>query len=58
MTESGVENGQQRLSLGTEAARKLATTTKTPPQMQGITSRWLLSATAGSASFPPEPTSG
>ncbi|MFD0804197.1 cyclic nucleotide-binding domain-containing protein, partial [Streptomonospora algeriensis] len=25
-----------------EAARKLATTTKTPPQMQGITSRWLL----------------
>ncbi|KII00309.1 Crp/Fnr family transcriptional regulator [Streptomonospora alba] len=42
MTESSVENEQQRLSLGTEAARKLATTTKTPPQMQGITSRWLL----------------
>ncbi|GAA1779491.1 family 2B encapsulin nanocompartment shell protein [Streptomonospora arabica] len=42
MTESGVDNGQQRLSLGTEAARNLATTTKTPPQMQGITSRWLL----------------
>ncbi|MUL43580.1 cyclic nucleotide-binding domain-containing protein [Streptomonospora sp. PA3] len=42
MTESGVENAEQRLSLGTEAARKLATTTKTPPQMQGITSRWLL----------------
>ncbi|HYS36261.1 MAG TPA: family 2B encapsulin nanocompartment shell protein [Pseudonocardiaceae bacterium] len=38
-------NGQQpqsQLSLGTAAARNLATTTKTPPQMQGITSRWLL----------------
>jgi CRP-like cAMP-binding protein len=31
-----------RLSLSTAAARNLATTTKTPPQMQGITSRWLL----------------
>ncbi|GAA1978549.1 family 2B encapsulin nanocompartment shell protein [Catenulispora subtropica] len=31
-----------RLSLDTAAARNLATTTKTPPQMQGITSRWLL----------------
>jgi CRP-like cAMP-binding protein len=31
-----------RQSLGTEAARNLATTTKTPPQMQGISSRWLL----------------
>ncbi|WP_437809704.1 family 2B encapsulin nanocompartment shell protein [Sorangium sp. So ce1078] len=31
-----------QLSLGTPAARKLATTTKSPPQMQGITSRWLL----------------
>lgn len=30
------------LSLGTQAARTLATTTKTPPQMQGITPRWLL----------------
>ena len=29
-------------SLATAAARQLATTTKTPPQMQGITSRWLL----------------
>lgn len=29
-------------SLTTAAARNLATTTKTPPQMQGITSRWLL----------------
>ncbi|WP_285731945.1 family 2B encapsulin nanocompartment shell protein [Nocardiopsis sp. ATB16-24] len=30
------------LSLGTSAARNLATTTKSSPQMQGITSRWLL----------------
>nr|BFD86641.1 family 2B encapsulin nanocompartment shell protein [Streptomyces sp. Xyl84] len=29
-------------SLGTRAARQLATTTKTEPQMQAITSRWLL----------------
>jgi hypothetical protein len=35
-------NGKTQLSLGTGAARNLATTTKTPPQMQGITSRWLL----------------
>src|SRR6266566_7583695 len=38
-------NGQQpqsQLSLGTAAARNLATTTKTPPQMQVISSRWLL----------------
>jgi CRP-like cAMP-binding protein len=34
--------GQARMSLATAAARNLATTTKTPPQMQGITSRWLL----------------
>ncbi len=34
------ESRQQ--SLATAAARNLATTTKTPPQMQGITSRWLL----------------
>jgi CRP-like cAMP-binding protein len=34
------ENAQ--LSLGTAAARNLATTTKSEPQMQGITSRWLL----------------
>lgn len=31
-----------RQSLSTDAARNLATTTKTPPQMQGISSRWLL----------------
>jgi CRP-like cAMP-binding protein len=29
-------------ALGTAAAKNLATTTKTPPQMQGISSRWLL----------------
>jgi CRP-like cAMP-binding protein len=36
-------NGQRpQLSLATEAARNLATTTKSVPQMQEITSRWLL----------------
>ena len=38
----GTENGQTQLSLGTAAARNLSTTTKTPPQMQSITSRWLV----------------
>lgn len=38
----GVENGQQQQSLATAAARNLATTTKSVPQMQSITSRWLL----------------
>ena len=33
---------RSQLSLATEAARNLATTTKTVPQMQAITSRWLL----------------
>ena len=33
---------KQQSSLDTQAARNLATTTKSPPQMQGITSRWLL----------------
>ncbi|MEH1935109.1 MAG: family 2B encapsulin nanocompartment shell protein [Nostoc sp.] len=37
-----VESGQPQLSLSTAAARNLATTTKSAPQMQGITSRWLL----------------
>jgi CRP-like cAMP-binding protein len=32
----------QQLSLGVAAARNLATTTKSVPQMQAITSRWLL----------------
>ncbi|WP_436776698.1 family 2B encapsulin nanocompartment shell protein [Yinghuangia sp. YIM S09857] len=34
--------GDARQSLGTAAARNLATTTKSAPQMQGISSRWLL----------------
>ncbi|MBK1782843.1 family 2B encapsulin nanocompartment shell protein [Prauserella cavernicola] len=37
----GAEQDAQ-LSLGTAAARNLATTTKTEPQMQSISSRWLL----------------
>ena len=41
-TSADAESAQARQSLSTEAARKLATTTKTPPQMQGISSRWLL----------------
>jgi CRP-like cAMP-binding protein len=36
------ESEEQRLSLSTEAARQLTSTTKTRPQMQEITSRWLL----------------
>ncbi len=39
-TDSAQEQPQQ--SLSTAAARNLATTTKTVPQMQGISSRWLL----------------
>ena len=37
-----VERHQRHLSLGAAAARNLATTTKSAPQMQEITSRWLL----------------
>ncbi|WP_406675260.1 family 2B encapsulin nanocompartment shell protein [Nonomuraea sp. N2-4H] len=36
------EPTETRLSLDTRAARTLATTTKTVPQMQAISSRWLL----------------
>ncbi|MFD5815734.1 family 2B encapsulin nanocompartment shell protein [Streptomyces sp. NPDC127038] len=39
--EAGLEPRRQT-SLGTAAARNLATTTKSAPQMQEITSRWLL----------------
>ncbi|HEX2179429.1 MAG TPA: family 2B encapsulin nanocompartment shell protein [Actinomycetota bacterium] len=40
---SGVELAEKpQLSLSKEAARKLATTTKSAPQMQEISSRWLL----------------
>lgn len=35
-------DGQGRLSLSTTAARNLASTTKTPPQMASISPRWLL----------------
>ncbi|MEV5241708.1 family 2B encapsulin nanocompartment shell protein [Streptomyces cinnamoneus] len=38
---SQAQEGSQ-LSLGTAAARQLATTTKSVPQMRGISSRWLL----------------
>jgi CRP-like cAMP-binding protein len=42
-TENGAShNGNGQRSISTAAARNLATTTKTAPQMQGITSRWLL----------------
>ncbi|WP_459247572.1 family 2B encapsulin nanocompartment shell protein [Streptomyces youssoufiensis] len=41
-SSAGAAGQQSRLSLSTQAARNLATTTKTIPQMQGITSRWLL----------------
>lgn len=48
MTEAvpsvAVEDERPPLSLGTAAARNLATITKTVPQMQGITPRWLLGA--------------
>ncbi|HYO56803.1 family 2B encapsulin nanocompartment shell protein [Archangium sp.] len=36
------EAKKQQMSLGTAAARQLATTTKSAPQMQGISTRWLL----------------
>ncbi|HZB29771.1 MAG TPA: family 2B encapsulin nanocompartment shell protein [Streptosporangiaceae bacterium] len=41
-TQAGDGQANGQLSLSTQAARQLATTTKTPPQMQEITSRWLL----------------
>jgi len=40
--DSSPTSGQSRQSLNTAAARNLATTTKTQPQNQGISSRWLL----------------
>ena len=40
-THAHSRNDQGQSSLGTAAARNLATTTKTPPQMQGITNRWV-----------------
>ncbi|HEY2062809.1 MAG TPA: family 2B encapsulin nanocompartment shell protein [Amycolatopsis sp.] len=41
-TEPLAPAAEARQSLGTAAARTLATTTKTRPQMQGISPRWLL----------------
>ena len=41
-TEIATNGHRPQLSLSTTAARQLATTTKSAPQMQGITSRWLL----------------
>src|SRR4051812_36486327 len=38
----GAQQPEQPQSLGTAAARNLATTTKSVPQMQNISSRWLL----------------
>ncbi|MET8113334.1 family 2B encapsulin nanocompartment shell protein [Streptomyces prasinus] len=40
--EVRTEQTRQQQSLGTAAARNLATTTKSVPQMQEISSRWLL----------------
>ena len=40
-TEDG-GNDDRQLALGTAAARQLSTTTKSRPQMAGISSRWLL----------------
>jgi len=37
-----IEDSRPNQSLSTAAARNLATTTKSVPQMQGISSRWLL----------------
>jgi hypothetical protein len=41
-TGSGGDVDKQQTSLSTAAARQLTTTTKSQPQMQGITPRWLL----------------
>ncbi|MFE4669677.1 family 2B encapsulin nanocompartment shell protein [Streptomyces sp. NPDC056716] len=40
--EPAPDPGRQPTSLSTQAARQLTTTTKSAPQMQAITSRWLL----------------
>ncbi|MEU3274972.1 family 2B encapsulin nanocompartment shell protein [Saccharomonospora sp. NPDC006951] len=42
VTEPDTEAVPPRQSLATDAARNLATTTKSVPQMQGISPRWLL----------------
>ncbi len=45
--EVRTESGKPQQSLGTAAARNLATTTKSAPQMQEISSRWLLRTLPG-----------
>lgn len=42
MSDSHDNQPPTQMSLGTLAARQLATTSKSPPQMQGISPRWLL----------------
>ncbi|HEX8864497.1 MAG TPA: family 2B encapsulin nanocompartment shell protein [Lentzea sp.] len=42
VTDPGPGVDEKQLSLSTAAARNLATTTKSAPQMQGISPRWLL----------------
>jgi CRP-like cAMP-binding protein len=42
MSVDAIEGSQSQQALGTTAARNLATTTKSAPQMQNISSRWLL----------------
>ncbi|MFC3994385.1 cyclic nucleotide-binding domain-containing protein, partial [Nocardiopsis sediminis] len=45
MTEPGAEGAAATpLTLSTDAARNLASTTKTPPHMQAISPRWLIRA--------------
>src|SRR5687767_2459254 len=41
-SDSGFDREKLQTALSTTAARQLATTTKSVPQMQGISSRWLL----------------
>jgi CRP-like cAMP-binding protein len=41
-SDSGFTHEKLQTALSTAAARQLATTTKSVPQMQGISSRWLL----------------
>jgi hypothetical protein len=44
VTDPGLDEATGPSSLTTRAARNLASTTKSAPQMQGISSRWLLRA--------------
>ena len=43
---------ENRRAVGDNAARQLANTTKTPPQLAAITPRWLVSCSTGSRSKP------